>query len=113
MVSEENLEHLALMQIKYISAMDRSQVESISGINFGRYARLTIATVGKQNFTLSGFKRLNEVTLYREIKVEGKRRYILCFNPQLFKDQRGSRAQAIEDFKAYVEGMNEEFCRER
>jgi len=40
--------------------------------------------------------------------VEDKRRYILCFNPQLFKDQRKAREQAVKDFNSTVEILNEE-----
>lgn len=108
MVSEDNLKRLC--SVKYISAMDRNQVESISGIDFSAFSYLQIGEVQKKNFTLPGFKVLNGTTLYREIKVQDERRYILCFNPQLFKDQRLARSQAIDDFKKYVKEMNEELC---
>lgn len=45
------------------------------------------------------FTEINSTTYYREIKVEGDRRYILCFNPQLFTDQRNAREKHIELLK--------------
>ena len=108
MVSEENLLLLEHAGKKYISAIDKSQVEGISGIDFSMFSHLNITEVDRQAAALSDFKRLNEVTYYREVKVKGERRYILCFNTQLFKDQRQLRMQAIEDFRAYVGEMNEE-----
>ncbi len=38
--------------------------------------------------------------------MKAKRRYILCFNPELFKDQRKARSQAIEDFRTFVDDLN-------
>lgn len=40
--------------------------------------------------------------------MEGQRRYILCFNPVLFKDQRKARKHAITMFQSFVETLNEE-----
>ena len=60
----------------------------------------------KQTDKLAKFKKLNENTYYREFPVQGKRRYILCFNPQLFKDQRKARTQAIADFHGFVRELN-------
>lgn len=117
-VSEENLLFLERAKIKYISAMDKNQLEGISSLDFSMFSHLNPADVDKQAADLPGFKKLNNVTYYREVKVEGTRRYILCFNAQLFKDQRQLRMQAIEEFSAYVKEMNEELgaaknCRQR
>lgn len=62
----------------------------------------------EQASELSGFTKLNKNTYYRESPVKDKRRYILCFNPQLFKDQRQARDQAIVDFAIFVQALNAE-----
>ena len=54
------------------------------------------------------FTKLNDTTYYREVPGNSDRRYILCFNPQLFRDQRQARRQAINDFEAFVDMMNQE-----
>lgn len=106
MVSDENLALLENEKIKYISAMDKSQLETIAGIQFEKYLFLTPDRVDGQARTLPGFHPLNNGSYYREIKVEGKRRFILCFNPQLFKDQRQAREQAVANFSSFVNDLN-------
>jgi transposase len=106
MVSDENLTLLENEQIKYISAMDKSQLETVTGISFKSYHDLTPDRVDEQARTLPGFHPLNNDSYYREIKVEGKRRFILCFNPQLFKDQRQARQLAVDHFSTFVKDLN-------
>lgn len=106
MVSDKNLALLEECNIKYISAMDKSQVEPITGMHFEEYLDLTPDRVDAQARNLPGFHRLNNNSYYREVKVEGKRRFILCFNPQLFKDQRQARRQAVANFHSFVKDLN-------
>jgi transposase len=106
MVSNDNLALLEEDEIKYISAMDRSQLEGITGIDFTMFSHLDPKHVDKQAGELTDFVRLNDNTYYREVKVEGNRRYILCFNPQLFKDQRKARSQAVANFRSFTNNLN-------
>lgn len=108
MVSEDNLSLIEQNGIKYISAMDKSQLEKITEIDFHRFSHLEPNNIEQQVESLPGFTKLNSTTYYCEAKVDGNRRYILCFNPQLFKDQRKARNQAIEDFRVFVADMNTE-----
>jgi len=108
MVSEDNLSLIEKNGIKYISAMDKSQLEKITEIDFRQFSHLNSEKIEQQTEDLPGFSKLNSSTYYCETKVDGNRRYILCFNPQLFKDQRKARNQAIEDFRAFVADMNTE-----
>lgn len=117
MVSDDNLAALEAENIKYISAMDKNQIEGITGLDFSRFSYLkpTLVDNQAQRHLLHEFNKINDNTYYREIKyyVEGirKRRYILCFNPQLFKDQRKATSQAIENFKLFVNTLNEQLCK--
>ena len=106
MVSQENLARVEAAKIKYISAMDKSQVEGVSGIDFTIFSHLEPTRVHQQAAHLPGFTPLSGTTFYREIKVEGQRRYILCFNPDLFTDQRRARAEAVRAFRACVDDVN-------
>ncbi len=108
MVSDDNLCLLEADGIKYISAMDKSQLEGITKFDFTIFSHLNPEQVDNQVGELTDFIKLNDNTYYREVKVEGKRRYILCFNPQLFKDQRKARKQAIENFKIFTANLNAE-----
>ncbi len=108
MVSDNNLTLLQEDKIKYISAMDKSQLHGITGIDFTIFSHLDPKYVDDQSDDLPDFKRLNDNTYYSEVKVDGKRRYILCFNPQLFKDQRKARCQAIINFRSFTNDINAE-----
>lgn len=106
MVSDDNLALLEKDEIKYISAMDKNQIENIVEIDFTSFLHLHSEKIYKQAEKLSGFKKINRNTFCREIKVDGKRRYILCFNPQLFKDQQKTRKQALVNFRTFADNLN-------
>ena len=106
MVSDDNLTLLEADGIKYISAMDKNQIENITEIDFTTFPDLDPKEIDKQVDQLPEFKKINENTYCREIKVDGKRRYILCFNPQLFKDQQKARQQAVANFRTFVTNLN-------
>jgi transposase len=105
MVSEDNLLLLEQAEVKYISAMDKSQLEKISGIDFQQFSAIDPDHMDEG---LPLFTKLNDATYYREVSGDADRRYILCFNPQLFRDQRQARYQAITDFQSFVDMMNQE-----
>ena len=108
MVSDDNLEELETAKIEYISAMDRNQIEKITDIDFTLFSYFDPKSIDEQMESLDDFKKLNAITYYQEIKVEKKRRFILCFNPVLFKDQRKAREEAISNFRDFVEQLNSE-----
>lgn len=108
MVSDDNLRLIEAAEIKYISAMDKNQLEGMTEIDFLKFSQFEPEHVDQQISTMENFTKLNDTTYYREIKVEGMRRYILCFNPQLFKDQRKARKQAVDNFLFFTKTVNAE-----
>lgn len=108
MVSDENLLLLEVAKIKYISAMDKNQIEGITKFDFADFKKLTIEDVENPKLNLPRFTKLDNTTYCKEITVKADRRYILCFNPQLFKDQRKAREEQIVMFQAFVEDLNNE-----
>lgn len=108
MVSNDNLAHIERDGIKYISAMDKNQIEEITCLDFNQFSHFAPKHVDKQIENAEGFIKLKADTWYREATISGTRRYILCFNPQLFRDQRKAREQAIADFHAFVTNLNTE-----
>jgi len=97
-VSDDNLSEIESDAIKYITAMDRNQIEGICGntVEFAPFANFTPDNISGKIRELGEFTEINTTTYSREIKVENGRRYILCFNPQLFIDQRNAREKNIE-----------------
>ncbi len=114
MVSDENLALLEKEKVKYISAMDKNQIEKLTGLNFDTSRNLKrlreedTKVSSKFKSTKPFFLKFDKNTSYREIKVKDKRRYILCFNRQLFNDQCKARRQAVVDFRFFCEQLNEE-----
>ena len=107
MVSDENLKLLEDEQIKYISAMDKNQIEGIVKINYSELSQLSekdLITHLQQN----DFVSLDENTLCKEISVIGKRRYILAFNLQLYQDQRKAREEEVVKFIEFMAEQNRE-----
>jgi len=113
-VSDENLAKFEAAGIKYISAMDRNQLPGVCGdqIKFEKFSKFTPENIKERIKTERIFTEMNSTTYYREIKVENGRRYILCFNPQLFIDQRNARDKSIELFEnEIIPELNEELAR--
>lgn len=110
MVSDENLILLESFEIKYISAMDRNQIEGLADVDFSHFSVATLEEAEKKVQTMSCFTKLNDTTYYHEVKSEevSKRRYILCFNPQLCSDQKKAQRQAIAKFESSVRSINQE-----
>jgi len=100
-VSDANLTDIESNDIKYITAMDRNQIEGIcnESVKFSSFSKFTPENIGKKILSQNDFTEIDSVTYYREIKVKNRRRYILCFNPQLFIDQRNAREKNIELLK--------------
>ncbi|MEA2012379.1 MAG: IS1634 family transposase, partial [Verrucomicrobiota bacterium] len=110
-VSDKNLDKFESDKIKYISAMDKNQIKGICNdkINFNKYTDFTVENVYEKIENSNFFIKINTTTYYREIKVEKKRRYILCFNPQLFIDQRNAREKNIKILNSeIIPEINEE-----
>lgn len=82
-VSDANLADIESDGIKYITAMDRNQIEGIceEAVEFSNFSKFTPKNIGENIKKQKHFTEINSTTYYREIKVEDDRRYILCFNP--------------------------------
>lgn len=109
MVSEDNLMLLEDANIKYISAMDKNQIEAITKVDFMPFAKMTPEDVENQISEHADFVKLDVDNTYcKEIDTEETRRYVLCFNAQLFKDQRKAREEQLERFALFVAEQNRE-----
>lgn len=108
MVSDDNLTLLEEAGMKYISAMDKNQIEEATGVNFLQYADMTPETVIKEMDGRLDFVRLDDNTYCKEVSLQGMRRYVLCFNAQLFKDQRKAREDQLAELGPFVGKQNEE-----
>jgi len=108
MVSDNNLRLLEEAEITYISAMDKDQIEGLTGIDFSAFSHLEPQQIEQQVQRLPHFTELTSTIYYRESGEHGTRRYILCFTPHLFKEQRRARAEAVTTFRRVVQELNAE-----
>ena len=108
MVSEDNLSLIEASGIKYISAMDKNQIEAITSIDFSQFLHLTAQNIDAEAKDLPNFVELSKNLYCQEVKVIGERRYILCFNPQLFRDQQKARDESLRELEEQLRILNEE-----
>ena len=102
-VSEGNLLHTEENKQKYITALDKNQIPKVPGIDLNWFKEFTVDNVDSEAKKLDrfGFEKYDESLYYREMgdaKVNDKdysRRYILGFNPNLFKKERENRKEQI------------------
>lgn len=107
MVSEENLRLLEDEGIKYITAMDKNQIEEIAKFCFLEFSK--IDNEDRAEFLLkSNFIPFDETAFCKEITLIGERRYVLNFNAQLCQDQKKAREAQIVQFEQFVKDQNQE-----
>ena len=111
MVSDTNLALLESEAIKYISAMDKNQLEALSEIDFGAMISSSREETEQKLLGSGLFKKHNETLYHEESPKDGIRRYVLCFNPQLFEDQRNAREESLLRYADLVKGINKELLK--
>ena len=109
MVSDDNLALLEENGVKYITAMDKNQIEGISTFDFDGF--LSLDEAERQRRLEKEFLEIDENTRCKEDSIAGARRYILCYNQQLRNDQRKARAKAIASFVEFIAKGNKELDR--
>lgn len=107
MVSDENLALLEAGGVKYITAMDKNQVEEIAKFDFLEFSKFTSEETVKHLLD-TNFIPLDETTFCKEVNLIGERRYVLSFNAQLCLDQRKAREEQVVRFNQFVDEQNKE-----
>jgi len=106
-LSGDNAALIEDAQMKYISALDRSQIPSC-GINLKPFGELkTDTTLDTVNIP-PGFKKYDDQLYFDDAGVIGNNRYVVGFNPGLFKEDRKNRAEKIACFKAFLKAENQD-----
>ncbi|MBX9691156.1 MAG: hypothetical protein K2Z81_02160 [Cyanobacteria bacterium] len=108
MVSDDNLTLLEEAGMKYISAMDKNQIQEITKADFAKFAGMTPEIVTTEMDKQADFVKIDDHTYSKEVCVRGARRYVLCFNVQLFKDQRKAREEQLIELVSFVKEQNKE-----
>jgi transposase len=106
-ISDDNADLIEDAQMKYISALDRNQIPS-SGINLEAFKGLSIDAVSQKVDRPSGFKKYDDELYFHDSGVIGNKRFVVGFNPTLFKEDRSNRDEKIDVFKAYLKKENQD-----
>jgi len=92
-------------EMKYISALDRNQIPS-GGISLEPFKGLSIDKVTKSVSIPIGFKKYDDELYFHDRGNIGNKRFIIGFNPTLFREDRDNRAEKISFFKSYLKTEN-------
>lgn len=106
-VSDDNLNYIDSKKIKFISALDKNQIPSLPGFNISDYKSLT-----EQNYNIAltnmGFTWYDDNLFYKDLGESGPHRYVLGFNPTLFREEKKLREEKLAYFNNYLLEKNEE-----
>jgi len=111
-ISDENGTLIEDAHMKYISALDRDQIPSC-GFSLAPFKDLEIDKTDGTVPLPIGFKKYDDQLYFKDAGGIGAKRYILCFNPELFKDDRKTREEKIARFKAYLRQENKDLGKAR
>lgn len=106
-ISDDNADLIEDAEMKYISALDRNQIPS-SGINLEPFKGLSIDKVTKDVSIPPGFKKYDDELHFHDSGLIGNKRFVVGFNPTLFKEDRNNRDEKIDVFKAYLKMENKD-----
>jgi transposase len=104
-ISEDNAALIEDADMKYISALDRNQIPSC-GVSLEPFRELETDKADDGVSIPPGFKKYDDQLYFEDGGLIGNRRYVLGFNPVLFKEDRKNREEKIAHFKDYLKTQN-------
>lgn len=115
MVCSDNLDFLESNRFKFIVTIGRHQIRNLSDfpVEFLKKLGEDLEKAVKRDSRLdlvmkrySYFTYFSDRAYYHELKQEDKKRYILCFNPEKFLEERKQREEKIVSITEYFENWN-------
>lgn len=106
LVSDENLDLIEDKNLKYITALDRDQIPNIVNIDLEVFKDLDSDNALEHIPRLSGFQKFDPSLYYRDLGVEGKRRYVVGINPERFIQDRKTRKEKMDCFGRFLVQTN-------
>jgi transposase len=104
-VSDDNLELVDQASLKYISALDKSQIPGIAGKELNVFSSLRSGADIEQ---LSEFEKFDHRLYFKDIGIINDKRYLLGLNPELFTEERKLRQEKLNLFKDFLKTKNRE-----
>jgi transposase len=106
LVSDENLDLIEDKNLNYITALDRDQIPNIANIDLEVFKDLDSDNALELIPRLPGFQTFDPSLYYRDIGVEGKRRYVMGINPERFIQDRKTRKEKMDCFRRFLVKTN-------
>lgn len=106
-VSDDNLDYISDRGFKYISALDKDQIPNIEGIDLSLFSDITLDNY-KDRLSEQRFVCYDESLYFKDLGIIEKQRYVLGFNPVLFKEERECRNGKIGSFEDFCVTKNKE-----
>ena len=106
LVSEGNLNLIDDKNLKYITALDTDQIPNVPVIDLQVFKDLDSDTALELIPQLPGFKKFDSSLYFRDLGVEGKKRYVVGINPERFIQDRQTRKDKMECFRRFIAQIN-------
>jgi transposase len=105
MVSNSNLEKIETEEFDYVVTLRRNSIALIADMPWPYLRGIDEGNVHKKK---EYFQKHSPRAYYKELKQREGVRYILCFNPEKFLQERKDRQEKIESIKRYLDHKNKE-----
>jgi transposase len=109
-VSGDNLRAIQKAGLKYLSTLDKDQIATIPNIDLSACRDLS-ETHFHERLLKDGFVKYDDALYTKDLGVIGAQRYIIGFNPILWREERRFRREKFACFNAYVAQKNRELSR--
>lgn len=106
-VSSDNLDYITDKKLKYISALDKDQIPNIEGIDLAVFNDLTLDNF-KKRLGNQKFIPYDDSLYFKDLGKINDQRYVLGFNPVLFKEEKKCRTEKIACFESFLVHKNKE-----
>ena len=104
-ISDDNADLIEDAQMKYISALDRNQIPGC-GVRLEPFKELEIDPSTEP--LPVGFKKYDDQLYFEDAGIIANKRYVLGFNPILFREDRNNRNEKISLFLNYLKKENKD-----
>ena len=106
LVSDENLDLVEDKNLKYITALDRDQIPNVPDVDLQLFKDLTSDNAVELLPQLPGFTKFDSSLYYRDLGVEGKKRYLVGINPERLIQDRKIRQEKMACFQRFLAQTN-------
>jgi transposase len=107
MVSEDNLTAIETQSLTYISAIDRNEIPKLHLLP-SHFQDLVSSEQWKEQLVANGFSVYDPNIVYREWTKENKRRYIVSFDHNMYKEQQQSHQDNVQRARQFLDQLDGE-----